>query len=316
MGITAFYGPPLEDEKALALLRGVYRAGCSHFDTAELYRAGKPYKYNESVLGQFLREIPRESVTIASKFMPPLHKNKCHFEIVSAALDASLERLGTPFVDIYYLHRMPSSVQALQEWMRSVARLVAAGKVRFVGLSEVSPRLLRIAHEIFPISCVQQEWSLASRSLVEQELVPVCRELSIGIVCYSPLARGLLTERTVDTQGVADYRANLPRFSGGNFTSNQSTVGEIVRMGERLHASVSQLTLAWLYQQAECLGVSICAIPGSSDFDHAIANIRALELRLSPEDFTALTELGARILGARHNEAYIAMGLEGLLGKE
>lgn len=313
MGMTAFYGPPLDDEQALVLLREVYKAGCTHFDTAELYRAGKPYKYNESVVGRFVREVPRDSLTVATKFMPPLHKNKCDFDTVNAALDASLQRLGLSFVDVYYCHRMPPSLAALQEWMRSVSRLVALGKVKYVGLSEVSPSLLRAAYQIFPISCIQQEWSLATRGAIEEALVPLCRELKIGIVCYSPLARGLLTERIGDVADKGDWRAKLPRFSGQNIMANELLMREVVSLGQKVRASASQLTLAWLFRQAETLGVSVCPIPGSTNLEHVLNNLDAAHLELTLEDFEKLSELGLRVVGARHTQDYTKMALEGLL---
>jgi aryl-alcohol dehydrogenase-like predicted oxidoreductase len=198
--------------------------------------------------------------------------------------------------------------------MRSVSQLVALGKVKYVGLSEVSPRLLRAAHQISPVSCIQQEWSVVTRGAVEEELVPVCRELSIGIVCYSPLGRGLLTESTIRKEDQKDdWRQKLPRFNGANFVLNEIVIREIGDLGQKLHATTSQLSLAWLYHHAEKLGVTICAIPGSSKLEHALSNLKSVHLRLALCDFAIVAELGSRVAGARHTQEYTKMALEGLL---
>mmetsp|Transcript_22073 Transcript_22073/g.48114 ORF Transcript_22073/g.48114 Transcript_22073/m.48114 type:complete len:258 (-) Transcript_22073:1414-2187(-) len=202
MGITAFYGPAMVDEDAIKLIQEVYEAGCNMFDTAEVYQQFKEVvegssKYNEEVVGKALAKFPRESYVLATKFFPGLHDGKCDYETVSAAVDGSLSRLGMKYIDLYYLHRMPSTVEDLEEWMRSIKAVVESGRVKYVGLSEVSPNWLRRAHAIHPVTAVQQEWSLLTRNL-EKGVVPTCAELNIGIVAYSPLARNLLADTDAD----------------------------------------------------------------------------------------------------------------------
>lgn len=316
MGITAFYGAPMEDAAALELLKGVHAAGYTLFDTAEVYRSGNPFdeptsetKFNETIVGEFARSVPRESVTIATKFHPDLW-NKYDLATVEKSLDASLGRLGLPFVDIYYLHRMPKTLDELKEWMHSAAALVKAGKIRYLGLSEVSPSWLRAAHEIFPVSVVQQEWSLLTRSPIEDVLVPICVELGIGVVAYSPLARNLLAEQKETPTG---WRLSLPRYSPENFQKNKELTAQISALGRSKNATASELSLAWLYHRAAQLGVSMCAIPGTTKIANALSNLRSVQISLSDDEVKALGDLGALAAGARGPEDYTSRGMEGQL---
>lgn len=302
----------------MTLLRSVYDAGCTHFDTAEIYRSGNPFApdadtiYNETVVGKFLCTLPRDSFTIATKCMPLLsfYNNEYDLKTMEASLDASLARLGLTYVDLYYCHRMPKTLEKLTQWMTSVKALVLKGKVKYIGLSEAGPAFLRAAHAIHPIACVQQEWSLATRN-IEDSLVPVCAELNIGIVAYSPLARNLLanTEGKVPT----DWRASNPRFKAENFERNKSLALQITELGASKGASAAQLSLAWLYHRAAQLGVNVVPIPGTTKVGNALSNIASIGLTLDNVDMTALEELGASVVGARADSSYTSVTFESQL---
>ena len=320
MGITAFYGPPMPDAEALPLLKGVLDLGISHFDTAEIYKTGNPFEpsgegvHNESVLGAFFATIAdRSSYTVATKFQPYAHDSKCDKATVEASFSASLQRLGLGYVDVYYCHRMPPTIEALDEWMAAAKGLVESGRVRHIGLSEVGPEWLRRAHAIHPVACIQQEWSLLTR-LLETTLVPVCVELGIGIVAYSPLGRNLVT-LTKDSVPPPDWRATNPRFKDDAFEKNKA-------LGQRVHdlaagagATAAQVCLAWLYRRADELGVAVVPIPGSTRLSNVTANAKAVDVRLSDGDYTALTTLGLEVVGARGSDEYAARALEGQLSK-
>lgn len=193
MGLTAFYGAALEYEDGVKVLEKAYELGVTHFDSAEMY-AGKNAagedRHNEVLLGKFLKKVGRDKVTFATKYFPGDEvKQACSEETVRATVEASLQRLEEPSIDLYYLHRIPS-MDGLKSWMTTAKKLVEEGKIKYLGISEATPEEIRVAHAIHPLTAVQQEWSLVVRNL-EKDLVPTCRELGIAIVAYSPLCRGL-----------------------------------------------------------------------------------------------------------------------------
>eukprot|EP00746_Dinoflagellata_sp_MGD_P020510 gnl/MRDRNA2_/MRDRNA2_147800_c0_seq1.p1 gnl/MRDRNA2_/MRDRNA2_147800_c0~~gnl/MRDRNA2_/MRDRNA2_147800_c0_seq1.p1 ORF type:complete len:359 (-),score=58.81 gnl/MRDRNA2_/MRDRNA2_147800_c0_seq1:54-1130(-) len=320
MGITAFYGPPMQNDAVVDLLREVYALGYTHFDTAELYRSGPsgcPFDpptqetvFNEIQVGRFLQTLPRDSFTVATKMIPELHGGgSCDLASVTEAVDASLERLGLEYIDLYYCHRMPKSIELLEAFMQSMKELVNSGKVKYVGLSEVSPTWLRRAHAVYPVTCVQMEWSLLTRN-IEESLVPTCKELGIGIVAYSPLARNLLCHTSDVPKGFD--RATNPRFSEENFQKNRILSSKIAAMAEKQGATSAQLSLAWLYQKAEDLGVKVVAIPGTTKAVHAKDNAKSLSISLSANDMRELEQYSGQVAGARGDEHYMALGFEAL----
>jgi len=313
MGITAFYGPPMEDSAALALLQRALDLGYTHFDTAEVYTGKRDHgsdkvEYNEVILGEFLRSKPRESYTVATKFFPPLSDTlSVEPEEVKARFAASLERLGLDYVDIYYLHRMPPTVEELEGWMAVAKSLVETAKVRYIGLSEVSASWLRRAHAVHPVSCVQMEWSLASRSL-EDSVVPVCKELGIGIVAYSPLSRNLLCP---PAQPPDDFRGQTcPRYQPENFDKNKEVAAQVAALAEGKGATAAQVSLAWLYYRAKIMGVQMVPIPGTTKAERAEENIAALGIALSEAEAGELERLGALVVGPRYNEKFMAYSFE------
>jgi aryl-alcohol dehydrogenase-like predicted oxidoreductase len=317
MGMTAFYGPAMLDADGVALLTAVRAAGYSHIDTAEIYQQFSSVKegtqkYNEALVGLYLQTIPRNQITVATKFFGSLHDHKVDLETVVGAVDASLRRLCTDFLDIYYLHRMPASVELLEEWMRSMKVVVDSGRVRNVGLSEVPASWLRRAHAILPVTAVQQEWSLLTREPMESEVVPVCRELGITIVAYSPLARNLLAAAPSADGPPRDWRGDQPRFSAQNYESNKHLATQVAEIAARKGVSAASVSLAWLLHKGRDLGVRVVPIPGTTSEAHAKANMEAANsVSLTPEEMGQLEALGALVAGARGNEQYVSMAIEG-----
>ena len=315
MGMTAFYGPAMKDEAGAALLGAVQAAGCIHFDTAEIYQQFEgvldgTQQYNEALLGLYLsKAASRDSFTVATKFFPALHNGKCDFQTVSDAVDASLARLGLQHVDLYYCHRMPVTVEALEEWMGSMKHIVESGRVKHVGVSEAPAAWLRRAHAIHPLSALQQEWSLLTREPIESELVPTCKELGIAVVAYSPLARNLLAEPM--EAAPSDWRANHPRYEEANYQQNRALAAEVAALAASRGVSAATLSIAWVLNKAARLGVTCVPIPGTTSEAHARANLAASAIELSDAEIAQLEALGATCAGARANEDYVSKAVEG-----
>jgi len=309
MGITAFYGASMEDDKAIELLKAAYDMGYRHFDTAEAYKSET--KHNEEQVGAFLKTVPRDSFTIATKFWPSNHKQD--LASVTEAVDASLKRLGLDYIDLYYSHRPQETLEEALEWMTSMKQIVASGKVKYVGLSEYNPEWTRKMHAIHPVAAMQIEWSLITRNLVEEVLLETCRDLKIGIVAYSPLARNLLAAPPTETP--SDFRASVPRYSAENLARNKELCQKIEELGKARGASAAQLSLAWLYYKAAELGIDAIAIPGTTKIANAKTNIDSVGITLTKEDAAALEELAALVAGKRGNDWYEGVSLEGNMKK-
>eukprot|EP00435_Cladocopium_sp_Y103_P028644 s48_g7.t1 len=316
MGITAFYGASMEDEDAVKLLKAAYDMGYRHFDSAEVYASNMRISFAISFasrsdllgeqVGQFLRTVPRDSYTIATKYFPGRHGETYDLASTLEAVEASLKRLGLDYIDLYYIHRPPPTLEQAEEWMRSMRdwrEIVNMGKVKYVGLSEFSPEWTRTLHAIHPVTAMQIEWSLVTRNLVEEILLDCCKDcgiqsdLGIAIVAYSPLARNLLA--AAPTEVPTDWRKNQPRYNEENLKRNQELLKKIEAMAESKKCSAAQLSLAWLYFKA-----------GTTKIANAEANFAARS-----EEATLLEELGAQVAGNRGNEAYENMGLEGNMKK-
>lgn len=305
MGITAFYGEPMPDDKAVELLQGVYDGGVRHFDTAEVYAAGDVS--NEAVLGKFFRTVPRDSFTVATKYWPYKHDSKNDYETVKAALKASLERLGLEYVDLYYCHRI-TDLQGAMDFVRSAHRLKEEGLLKEVGLSEIGPEWLKkVQEEAGPVDAVQQEWSLLTRNL-EEELVPMCKRLDITVVAYSPLARNLLATKVEAPP--QDWRGSLPRYQAENLEANNKIVDIMEGISRKYDCTPAQLALAWLFKKANELGVSVVPIPGTTKLHRAKSNMKSTKIEIGEEDMLKLEELANMVAGARGTERYIQMGFE------
>jgi aryl-alcohol dehydrogenase-like predicted oxidoreductase len=300
LSINEFYGTVRPSSSEVAEGRStIHRAielGVRLFDTADIYGDGD----NERLLGETLASS-RDQVVIATKFGGVRRPNATTHdfigrpEYVHQACNDSLRRLGTDYIDLYYQHRADARVP-IEETVGAMAELVAAGKVRYLGLSEPAADTLRRAHRVHPISAVQSEYSLFSRD-VEEEVIPVCRELGVGFVAYSPLGRGLLTgnitaETTFDE---GDWRrSSHPRFSDENLRANGVLVDQIRELAVRREVAPSQVALAWLHHR----GDDIVPLPGTKRRRYLEQNVAALDLTLSDDELSILDAL--RPAGTRY----------------
>ena len=300
MGMSQAYGAGDETE-SIATIHAAIDAGCTFLDTADVYGAGE----NERLLGRALAGR-RNEVVLATKFglgrddpSAPVDGSP---EYARSAIDASLQRLGVDHVDLWYLHRLDPRVP-IEETVGAMAEAVDAGKVRYLGLSEVSGRTVRAAHAVHPVTAVQSEWSLWTRDPETTGLLPVLRELGIGFVPFSPLGRGFLTGaiRTPDDFGPDDMRRTLPRFTGENFQRNLDLVDAVRELAAAKGVAASQLALAWLLAQ----GNDIAPIPGTKRRTRLAENLGAADVTLSAEDLAALDAAFPPdvVAGERYNEA-------------
>ncbi|MFE2546251.1 aldo/keto reductase [Actinacidiphila glaucinigra] len=309
MGMSQFYGAA-DPDVSVATIQDAIELGVELFDTSDYYGAssatpGRPvpgFGHNEELLGRALKGR-RDRAVVATKFSArPTADGRSFFdgrpEYVRAACEASLKRLGTDRIDLYYYHRLDPAVH-VEDTVGAMADLVVEGKVRGIGLSEVSTEILRRAHAVHPVSALQSEYSLWERG-VEAEVLPECRRLGITLVPYSPLGRGMLTGafRRGAEFGRDDFRSTLPKFQGENFESNLRLVRELERFASGAGATPGQIALAWLLAQHH----DIVPIPGSKHPNHVRANLAATSVRLSADDVAALGALfdPVRVKGGRY----------------
>ncbi|TPJ74318.1 aldo/keto reductase [Mesorhizobium sp. B2-7-1] len=309
MGMSFAYGGQSEAE-AIATLRRAVEIGVTFFDTAEVYG---PFE-NEILLGKALKPV-RDKVTIATKFgFKILDKGTgidrmagvdSRPEHVKAVAEASLKRLDTDVIDLYYQHRVDPNVP-IEDTVGAMAELVREGKVRALGLSEVSGATLRRAHAVHPIAAVQSEYSLWSRD-PEDEIFAVCRELGIGFVPYSPLGRGLLTGTIgkPDALGADDWRRTLPRFQAEAMEANNAVIAVLEKMAAEKGVTSAQLALAWVLHQ----GDFIVPIPGARKIRHLEQNTAAAGIELSAAEVAAIGDALSpdKVVGKRYTEELLAL---------
>jgi aryl-alcohol dehydrogenase-like predicted oxidoreductase len=306
MGMSEFYGPA-DDAQSLAVLERAFDLGVTHFDTADMYGSG----HNESLLARFLVGR-RDRVVVATKFgivrRPGEYARVVDTspDYVRQACEASLKRLGVEAIDLYYAHRLNREVP-IEDTVGAMAELVQAGKVRALGLSEVSAATLRRAHAVHPIAAVQSEYSLWTRD-VEAEVLPACRELGVSLVAYSPLGRGLLTGGITKREDLADndFRRISPRFQDGNLEANLRLVEVVKAMAAARHCAPGQVALAWLLAQ----GRDILPIPGTKRIKYLEENLGAVGVSLSAEELAQLS--AALPPGAAAGDRYPPEGMKGV----
>jgi aryl-alcohol dehydrogenase-like predicted oxidoreductase len=285
MGMSEFYGAR-DDQESIATIHRALDLGVTLLDTADMYGCGE----NERLVGRAIKDRRRE-VILATKF-GNVRDERGNFlgvsgrpEYVRACCDASLRRLGVDVIDLYYQHRVDPQVP-IEETVGAMSELVRTGKVHYLGLSEAAPATIRRAMKVHPISALQTEYSLWTRD-VEAEILPVCRELGIGFVAYSPLGRGFLTAKFKKPGDLPpdDWRRNNPRFQGGNFERNLKLAERIETLAQRKKCMAVQLALAWVLAQ----GDDIVPIPGTKRRKYLEENTAALNIELTPADLKEIS---------------------------
>jgi aryl-alcohol dehydrogenase-like predicted oxidoreductase len=299
MGMSEWYGHTDWDE-SVATIRRALDLGVTFLDTADAYGAG----HNEVLVGRAIVGR-RDEVQLATKFGIDRSGGESARVIrgergyVKRSCESSLLRLGVDVIDLYYLHRPPQTAE-IEETVGAMAELVAEGKVRYLGLSEVDDALLRRAHAVHPITAVQSEYSLWARD-PETTVLDALRELGIGLVAYSPLGRGFLTG-TVDVAALdaRDFRSRNPRFAGGGAAANQAIADAVRAVAEARGVAPAQIALAWVHGQGARLGIPVAAIPGTKRVKWLEQNVAALDLTLTDQELAVLDPLGDQVVGARY----------------
>ncbi|MGK9169407.1 aldo/keto reductase [Inquilinus limosus] len=301
MGMSEFYGSR-DDAQSLDTLAAALEHGIDFLDTADMYGAG----HNEELIGRFLKNR-RDQVVLATKFGIVREPGRYERRVdnspayVRAACDASLQRLGTDVVDLYYMHRRNPEVP-IEDTVGAMADLVQAGKVRQIGLSEVSVETLRRAHAVHPIAAVQSEYSLWTRDPEENGMLQACRELGTTFVAYSPLGRAFLAGAVTDTSSLApdDFRRVNPRFAEEALAQNRRLAEALADFASGLGAKPAQVALAWLLGKHE----HVVPIPGTKRRAYLAENAAAAAIRLSPDQVAVLDALFApgAVAGARYTE--------------
>jgi aryl-alcohol dehydrogenase-like predicted oxidoreductase len=305
MGMSQSYGSGDEGESVATIERAL-ELGVTFFDTADAYGP----ETNERLVGRVLRPH-RDRVFLATKF-GFVHDERTGERVVDgsprhvrAACDASLARLGVDTIDLYYLHRVDPATP-IEETVRAMAGLVEQGKVRYLGLSEVSPATLERAHRVHPITAVQSEYSLWTRD-PEDGLLATCERLGVGLVPFSPLGRGFLSGKLRSTEpfGAEDFRRTLPRFDPGNFERNLALVDRVTEVATAKGCTPAQLALAWVLAQ----GPHVVPIPGTKRRPNLEENVAAAQVHLSAEDLRAIDSAMPRseVAGARYHEDAMRM---------
>jgi aryl-alcohol dehydrogenase-like predicted oxidoreductase len=301
MGMSQSYGEA-DQAEAVKVLHQALELGCTFFDTAEAYG---PFK-NEELVGRALHER-RKDIVLATKFgfklegPDPMAPNS-HPKHIKKVVEESLKRLQVEHIDLLYQHRVDPAVP-IEEVIGTMGELIDQGKVLYIGLSEAGPETIRRAHGERKLSALQSEYSLWERGL-EEHIIPLLKELEIGLVPFSPVGRGFLTGQIKSFEDIADgdYRKRDPRYQGANFDKNLKLVKVIEHIAKRHNATAAQIAIAWVLQQNE----HFVPIPGTKRLKYISENCGAVKINLNDEDLANLDELGQKTSGARYEPAMLA----------
>jgi aryl-alcohol dehydrogenase-like predicted oxidoreductase len=301
MGMSFAYGPT-DDNEARATLERALELGVTLYDTADIYGMGE----NERFIAPFVA-ANRDAITVATKFAIQLDPARPQWRgvrndrpYIREAVEGSLRRLGVDVIDLYYMHRRDPSVP-IEETVGAMAELVREGKVKQLGLSEVTGAELRAAHAVHPIAALQSEWSVFSRD-VERSAVPAAVELGVTLVPYSPLGRGFLTGAVTSAGELSadDFRRSLPRFSEENAARNARLLTPLREIAEARSLTLGQVALAWVHTQAEVHGLTVVPIPGTRRPARVEENTAAAGVRLTPEELKLLEPVAGQVAGDRY----------------
>ncbi|KAL3359580.1 hypothetical protein AABB24_016235 [Solanum stoloniferum] len=303
-GLSGFLNDPLSHEAGCAILKEAFSKGITFFDTANVYGHEG---HNEIMVGKVLKQLPREQVQLATKFgcifSEDLDGLQCQVkgtpQYVRQCCEESLKRLDVDYIDLYYQHRTDTSVP-IEETMGELKKLVEEGKIKYIGLSEASVDTIKRAHAVHPITCVQMEYSLWTRE-IEEDVIPLCRELGIGIVAYSPLGHGFFGGKAItESLPEGSLMGSHPRFSGENLEKNKALYTRLANLAAKHGCTPPQLALAWLLHQ----GDDVVPIPGTTKIKNLNANIQSVAVKLTPEDVKEITDVipVSEVCGEREDE--------------
>lgn len=304
MGLTGVYNAAVPEDVAISLIKHAFSKGITFFDTADFYAAHT----NEVLVGKALKDIPRDQIQIATKFgIVKMESGNVVVngspEYVRSCCEGSLQRLGVNYIDLYYQHRIDTTVP-IEDTMGELKKLVEEGKIKYIGLSEASTDTIRRAHAVHPITAVQMEWSLWTRE-IEPDIVPLCRELGIGIVPYSPLGRGFFGGKAITESVPADsFLAMQPRLQGENFDKNKMFYHRMEKLAQEKHGCTSsQLALAWILHQ----GDDVVPIPGTTKIKNLESNISSFKVKLNKDDLKEIEDAVpiSEVAGDRTTGAFV-----------
>ncbi|XP_027114365.1 perakine reductase-like isoform X1 [Coffea arabica] len=303
MGLSGILNDPVPEEDGIALLKEAFNKGVTFFDTSDCYGIDNA---NEYLIGKALKQLPREKIQLATKFgiVDYSHDRvivKGTPEYAHSCCEGSLKRLDVDYIDLYFIHRIDTTVP-IEETMGELKKLVEEGKIKYIGLSEASPDTIRRAHAVHPVTALQIEYSLWTRD-IEEEIIPLCRELRIGIVPYSPIGRGFLAGKAVvESLPQSSFLGGLPRFMGENLEKNKNIYFRLQALAQKHKCTPAQLALAWVLHQ----GDDMVPIPGTTKIKNLHDNIGSVKVKLTKEDLKDIADAvpPSEVAGLSINEAF------------